>query len=418
MDIARSQHKTFGIKRYWPWMLLLPIIAIAIKYLLFIGQADFSVDSQSMVLGEVKRGQFSVSVRGNGILIPADIQWLATHVDARVERLVVKAGKSVKQGDLIVVLANPQLQQQLEETQWELEALEAETKAQRVAQESALLEQKSTTFNSKLDFESSQLKQNAQAQLIAKRSGAISKLDYEKTVLETRQHKQRWRINEERYSKMQENLVAQNNARIARLNKMRKILERVQLQVSNLSVRATMDSVVQDIPLEPGQQIPMGTNIAKLARQDSLIAELKVAELQIRNVAIGQRVIIDTRNNKVEGIVSRIDPAVNNGNVLVDVEFTQQLPSDARPDLTVDGEIKVAEIADTLHVKRPIFAQSQSQSSLYKITENGQFAERVAVKLGHGSVSEIEVIEGLNAGDKIIISDPTSWETYQKIRIN
>jgi multidrug efflux pump subunit AcrA (membrane-fusion protein) len=418
MDINRAKSKKNKIAQYYPWALALLPVFFAVKYLIFLSQADFSVDSDNMVFGEVKQGEFVVSVRGTGVLVPDHVQWLAASVNARVERLVVKAGKYVKQGELIVVLSNPQLVQMLDETLWELEALEAETVAAKVAQESSLLNQKSETFNSKLNYESSKLKQDAQEQLFRQKTGAVSKLDYEKTRLETKQHEQRWEINEERYVKMQENLIAQNNARGARLNKMKKILERVQQQIEDLNVYATMDSVVQEVPLEPGQQIPMGTNIAKLARQDSLIAELQIPEAQIRSVALGNRVVIDTRNNKVEGIVTRIDPAVTSGNVQVDVEFTQALPTDARPDLTIDGEIMIAEMDNTLHVNRPIFAQSQSHSSLYKLSSDGKFAERVPVTLGLGSVNQIQIVEGLNLGDKIIISDPTSWESYQKIRIN
>ncbi|MCW8997096.1 MAG: HlyD family efflux transporter periplasmic adaptor subunit, partial [Kangiellaceae bacterium] len=298
------------------------------------------------------------------------------------------------------------------------EALEAETLAQKVSQESGLLDQQSVTLNAKLNFEASQLKMAAQQKLFNNKSGAVSQIDFEQTQLETKQFKQRWQLQQARFEKMQENLTAQNNARAARLNKMRKILERVQQQVAELAVRASIDSVVQALPLEPGQQISMGTNIAKLARKNSLIAELQIPEIQIRDVAIGQRVEIDTRNNKVDGVVTRIDPAVINGNVQVDVAFRQELPRDARPDLTVDGEIKIAEIDDALHVNRPLFAQSQSSSAVYKLDKNGEFAERVFVKLGKGSTNQIQVIEGLSAGDKIIISDPTSWETYQKIKLN
>ena len=418
MDISRQKVEKHWFKQYWFWLLAIVPMVLAIQYLWFLSRADFSVDSKVMVYGEVKQGDFTVSIRGTGVLVPDNVQWLATNVDARVERLIVKAGKHVKRGELIVVLSNPQLKQKLEETEWELEALEAETIAAQVEQESALLNHQSVTFNSKLDYESSQLKRDAQSRLFIQKTGAISKLDYEKTRLETIQHEQRWRINQKRFVKMQENLSAQNNARTARLNKMGKILERIQQQIADLNVYASMDSVIQEIPLELGQQIPQGSNIAKLARQDSLIAELQISELQIRDVIIGNRVIIDTRNSKVEGIVSRIDPAVINGNVQVDVEFNHPLPRDARPDLTVDGEIMISEIANTLHVSRPVFAQSQSHSSLYKLSQDGKFAERVKVTLGQGSVNQIQIIQGLAVGDKIIISDSSSWETYPKIRIN
>lgn len=418
MDIAISKKKTPNLKRF-AWIAVASVAGLfVVQQLVHLARADFSVKEDSMVIAEVNRGKFTVAVRGTGLLVPDNIQWLSANVEAKVEKLLVKAGSFVRTGDLIAILSNPQLVQQLEEIQWELEAQQAETTASRIAQESSLLEQKSNMLNAKLNYESSLLKSNAQAQLYKQSTGAVSKLDYERTLLETSQFKQRWAIGEERYKKMQENLVAQNNARLARLNKTKKTLERIEQQVEGLRVLATMDSVVQDIALEPGQQILVGSNIAKLAQQDSLIAELQIPEIQIRQVKVGQKVIVDTRNNKIEGLISRIDPAVINGNVQVDVNFTQPLPSDARSDLSVDGEIKIAEMQDTLHVDRPLFAQSQSRSALYRLTDDGQFAERISVTLGYGSVNQIEIIEGLAVGDKIIISDPTSWETYSKIRIN
>ena len=420
LDISITKQKRSLIKRYWAWAIVMLIIVFTINYLWFLGQADFVIDKDIVVYDQVKRGDFTVSVRGTGLLIPDNIQWLSANVEARVERIVVKAGKLVKKGELIVELSNPQLVQLLEETQWELEAKEAESKAAKVEQMSALLIQKAMMLNAQLNYESSKLKQEAHTELFHKSTGAVSKIDYEQTRLETIQLKQRWEIQQDVLTSMKENVQAQDNARSARLKKMKKTLERAQQQVNSLMIVASIDSVVQEVPVEPGQRIPMGANIAKLAQQDSLIAELQVPELQIRNVVIGQRVIIDTRNNKVAGEVSRVDPAVVNGNVQVDVKFVGDLPKDARPDLTVDGEIKIAELTDTLYVNRPIFAQSQSQSStvLYKISDDGDFAERTSAKLGQGSVNQIQILEGLNVGDKIIISDPSSWENYQKIRID
>lgn len=418
MDILRTKAKKSKIKKYLPWVLVLVITAVVINYLRFLGEADFTVDGNTIVYDQVKRGEFSVSVRGSGLLIPDNIAWLSANVEARVERVVVKAGTLVKKGDLIVELSNPKLEQLLEETQWELEARVAEAKADAVEKEAALLTQKAIMLDAKLNYESSKLRQEAHNELLQTSQGSISKIDYEQTLLATTQFKQRWKIQQEVFSTMEENLQVQKEARVARLNKMRKELERAQQQVNSLKIYATIDSVVQEVPVEPGQRISMGGNIARLAQQDSLIAELQVPELQIGNVAIGQRVIIDTRNNKVAGIVSRVDPAVVNGNVQVDVTFIDPLPLDARPDLAVDGEITITEITDTFFVNRPLFAQSQSYSSLYKLSEDGQFAERVKVKLGQGSVNQIQVIEGVAVGEKIIISDSSRWDSYQKIRIN
>jgi len=383
-----------------------------------LGQADFSIERNKLVFAEVKHGTFIVSVRGNGVLEPDHIQWLSAGVDAKVEKLAVKAGNFVKAGDLLVELSNPQLLQQLAETRWELEAREAEAIASNVAQEEALLAQKAKVLGAKLDYENSLLKYNAQTELLTKTTGTVSKLAYEQTRQTTEQLRQRWTISTQQRSKMEENLVAQGNARIARLNKTRRSLESIQQKVDNLQVRASIDSVVLDLPVELGQRIAMGASIAKLAEHNSLIAALKVPELQIRDVRKGQTVVIDTRNNKMQGIVARVDPAVVNGNVQVDVAFSGPLPPDARADLSVEGEIIVAEIENTLYVDRPIFAQSESQSPVYKLTDNEQFAQRVMVNTGYGSSSEIQIMQGLSAGDKVVTSDPSLWDKHQKIRIN
>ena len=359
MDISLAKQKKSLLTRYWPWAIVAIIVGSASNYLWFLGQADFVIDKDIVVYDQVKRGEFSVSVRGTGLLVPDNIQWLSASVEARVERIIVKAGKRVKQGDLIVELSNPQLVQLLEETQWELEAKVAESKAAQVQQKSALLIQKAVMLNAQLNYESSKLKQEAHTELFHKSTGAVSKIDYEQTRLETIQLKQRWEIQQDVLVTMKENVAAQDNARAARLKKMQKTLERAQQQVDSLMVIATIDSVVQEVPVEPGQRVSMGGNIAKLAQKDYLIAELQVPELQIRDVVIGQHVIIDTRNNKVAGIVTRVDPAVVNGNVQVDVKFIGDLPKDARPDLSVDGEIITTKLTDTLYVNRPIFAQSQ-----------------------------------------------------------
>jgi len=418
LDIAVNKQKKTLLKKVWPLALAVAAVGIVLNYSAHLLQADFVIDNETLVYGEVKQGQFSISVRGAGLLVPDKIKWLAASVDGHVERVVVKPGKAVKKGELIIELSNPRLKQLQEETKWELEAMIAESKASQAEQKSGLLFQKARMLDAKLNYESSKLRLDAQQELFTNQTGAVSKIDYEKTKLETKQFKLRWQIQAEVLHSMTENIVVQENALKSRINKMQKTLERAQQQVKNLMIYASLDSVVQDIAVEPGQRINMGSNLAKLAQQDSLIAELQVAELLIGDVKIGQEVTIDTRNNTVSGIVTRVDPAVVNGNVQVDVEFTQALPSDARPDLSVDGEIKITDIADTLYVSRPIFSQRQSDSMLYKLNPDGDIAKRTQVKLGQGSINQIQIIGGLTVGDKIIISDASSWQKYQTVRIN
>lgn len=417
MDIVKPKKHRSILKRAAPWLMLLLIMLITGKYLWFIAQADFSVDGDDLIYAEVKQGSFSVSVRGTGVLVADQIQWLSANVDAQVGSIEAKPGRFVKKGDVIIILNNPQLIQQLEETQWELKAMKAESIAQRVIQESVLLDQESLVLDAELNHESSKLRLNAQTTLLGKSEGSIAQIDFEKTQLETIQLKKRWQNQIKRQIKMQENLKAQNSARSARLNKMRKTLERIQLQVDSLIVKASMDSTIQELPLELGQRVLMGSKLAKLAKKGSYIAELNIPEIQIWDISIGQQVVIDTRNSIVKGEVNRIDPVVVNGNVQVDVNLTGKLPSDLRPDMTVNGEITTTNIADTLYVERPLFAQSQSLTSTYKVDANQAFAERVKVEFGKGSINQIQIVSGLKAGDTIIVSDPSRWDTHKNILI-
>lgn len=416
MDINISVKKKVNWYRYALIGLALVFAIFVIYYLLSLGSSEFSVDRNSVVLDEVKRGKFKVSVRGTGVLVPDNIQWISAETEATVARVVLKSGNMVQAGGTIVELSNPQLSQDLLEVQWELEAMEAELLAERLTQESYLQQQTSNALNAKLEYERNAKEYEAREELV--KTGVVSKLDFNRARLEMDQAKQRWISSEEQLKKIEENLVAQNKARSARVNQVRKRVERAQHLVDSLVVTASMDSLVLEVPLEAGQRIAIGDNIAKLSQHDSLIAELQVPEIQIRDVAVGQKVVIDTRNNKVNGSVIRITPAVVNGNVQVDVGFTEALPSDARPDLSVDGEIKIAEIADTLYVNRPLFSQSQSRSFMYRLTEDGKFAERLEVMIGYGSVSQIQITAGLEAGDRIVTSDPSRFESYQRFRIN
>lgn len=182
-------------------------------------------------------------------------------------------------------------------------------------------------------------------------------------------------------------------------------------------MRATMDSVVQEVAIEPGQQLGPGANIAKLVQQDQLIARMLVPEIQIQQVTLGQKVSVDTRNNRIAGAVARISPSVVNGTVEVDVEFTEALPADARPDLTIDGEIMVAALSNTLFVERPAYSQNFRSMRVFKLSADGKFADKVPVEFGRGSASKIEIVSGLNSSDQIIVSDQSELDSYSRLHL-
>ena len=417
MDIVRTTKKSIFAKYRW---LFVAVITLFVFYLFnqAVVGSDFTSERSKLLFATVERGEFTIKVRGPGILTPKEFRWIASDVEGRAERVLVKPGAHVKAGDLLIELTNPQLERKLEETRWELEAQEAETQASLVDLDSKLLDQKAKVFNAKLEFETIAMRLRAETELFDNGAQAVSKLDYEKTKLQNTQTQERWIIEKQREIKMKESVIANQNALNARLNKMRKTLQSMQEQVANLQVKASIDSVVQDVAIEAGQQVVMGSNLAKLAQQNELIAELKIPELAIRDVALGQSVMVDTRNNKIAGTVIRIAPSVDNGAVQVDIALTAPLPSDARPDLSIDGEILVAKLNDTLFVRRPSFAQSNRSVKIFKLNVTGDSADRVSVEFGRGSVQKIQVKSGLSAGDQIIISQNEEIQRFNKISIN
>jgi len=418
MDIARSKQKKTLNSKILSILALVSCGVLLLAYSYSGSGGSYRIDKNTLLIDQVQRGELNVSVRGIGVLVPKDIRWIATEVQGRVERILIKPGAQVKAGDLLLELSNSQLVQQLEEIKWELEALEAETLAQQVSLESDLLDQQAAVINAKLSHQRTMLTLNAQKTLLEQGTGVISQIDHEEVKIEVAQHKEIWHLEIKRLAKRKENLAAQTVAYQARLNRMRRILQRVQSQVNSLHVKATMDSIVQEMPVELGQQVNSGTNLARLARKGKFIAELRIPEKLIQNVAIEQLVTIDTRTSKIQGRVSRIDPAVINGSVQIDVELIGAVPSEVRPDLTVEGVIEIAHLADTLYVKRPMFAKSFTQVTVYLLDADGQNASKQEVSFGQVSSKYIQINAGLNSGEKIIVSDTSGWEEHQQISLN
>lgn len=418
MDIVRSKPKKVISKKVISIVSLLLLVAVVFILLTTKSVGSHVVSKNTLMIGEVQQGNFNVSVRGIGILAPKDIRWVSTAVSGRVERILIKAGAQVKAGDLLLELSNPELVQRWEESKWELEEMEAEISAQAVSLESQLLDREAAVINERLNHERALLTLNAQRKLLDQSIVAVSQVDHAEVKIEVAQIKERWQLEKKRLKKGQENLIAQNKASQARLNRMKRMVERAEQQVEDLNVRATMDSLVQEMPIELGQQINAGINLAKLASNGLFIAELRVPEKQVNDVAIGQSVQIDTRNSVVVGTVERIDPTVINGQVQIDVALVGDLPSEARPDLTVEGIIEIANIEQTLFVKRPMFSKSFSEEDIYLLDEEGELAVVKTVQFGQVSNKYIEVKSGLKAGQNIIVSDTSDWQGISQISIN
>lgn len=405
-------------RKYWyvlPIALLL-VGTYALKNML--GNASYIVQKNTLVTATVTQGNFRVNVRASGVLKPADIRWVSSQVGGRVEQVFVKAGAQVTKGQLLVQLSNAELHRELEKARWELEATTAESHAAYVVLESQLLDLDNAVVEANYSYQSVKLKLDAETLLKQQGNATVSALDYQRSQLAVKQQRQLWQSQQQKAQKMQENLMASRTAQQARLGLVENNYQRIKDQVEALSVKATTDGVVQQVSLLLGAWANIGDSVALIADQQALFAELQVEEVKVRDIMLGQKVELDTRTSKLYGSISRIDPAVSAGMVMVDVQLSGDLPAEARPDLTVDGLIEVSNIDNALYVKRPVFASRYSVAGLYKLSSDQQFAVRQTVDLGQSSVNEIQIVSGLVAGDKIIISDTSNWQEHHQIMIN
>jgi HlyD family secretion protein len=380
--------------------------------------AGFSVQSNSVITAVVEQGDFDIKISGPGILAPRDVRWVASTVAGKVERILVKPGAHVTKGQLIVELLNPELDQKVQELHWEVEAMQAQTRALKVGQDTQVLDMKASTLDTQMQYEKAKMRLDAEAQLIKVGNSTVSKLDFASSKLTVNQLVKTIEINEMRAKQLLLNLAAQFEAQTAFLNKLKKKYERAQFQLASLNVKAPLAGVLQTMPLELGQRVAIGGNIAKFAKKGDLIAELKVPELNAGDIIIGQKVSVDTRFNQIQGKVIRIDPAVLNGTVQVDVELTSTLPDEARPDLSIDGEIFITQKKNSIFVRRPAFSQANRTMSIYLLNNEQSSARQTQVKFGLSSSVDIEVVSGLKAGDRIIVSEQSSFERHKQVALN
>ena len=418
MDIIKSKDtRKRAAKGVLPW-LLAPLLIGGILYVaLQQTDVDYVVSEERVLIATINQGPMSVKVSGNGLLVPEHFQWLASQVTGRVEQVNVKAGASVKKGQPIVHLSNPELQQLADETRWSYEAQLAQLNALEVSLDAEKLNQEARVTRAEFAYESARLQFKAEQTLLEQASGVVSMVEHQKTQLNVAQLLKNWQIEKAIAAKSVENSRAQLVAKRAEVSRLRNMLKRAEWQVKNLVVVAPMDGIVQASDLEIGQQVIVGTNIAKIADPNSLMAQINIPELKSGEVTLNQVAHIDTRGGIIEGVVTRIDPGVVNGNVQVDIKLTGQLTYNARPALSVVGEITIADIANTLHASRPAFVKNNSANTLYRVNEEG-YAERVAVRIGKTSTNQIQILSGLAQGERIIVSDTSDWANFKTILIN
>jgi multidrug efflux pump subunit AcrA (membrane-fusion protein) len=418
MDIQRPDIKKKKQRQQWiVGGVVLLILAAAGLFVSRLKPAAPTVDRATVWTDTVKQGPLLRQVRGPGTLVPREdrIRLIPAETEATVVRIRVLPGAKVEPNTVLMDLVDPTVQQELLDAQLQLKAAQTELTNIKAKLQSDLMTQKAGAATVNADY--NQAKLQAQTDKSLYDLGVISGLTYNASKGKSDELTTRSDIEKERLvvnEKAIETQVAVQQTKVAQAQAMLALKQR---QQDALSVKAGISGVLSDMPHQVGEHVAPGTTLAKVIQLDQLKASLKIAETQARDIQIGQPSEIDTHNGVIEGKVMRIDPAVVNGTVTVDVELAGTLPQGARPDLSVDGEIDLDRLQNVLYVGRPAFGNENSTISLFKLSPDGKGAVRVPVKVGKASVNAIQVIEGLQAGDTVILSDMSRWDNTDRIRL-
>jgi HlyD family secretion protein len=393
----------------------LVVIAVATFGVSRLPQAAPEVESSGLFIDTVHRGAMVRQVRGTGTLVPEQVRWIPAATEARVERILVRPGVTVTADTVILELSNPEVEQAARDAELQLGSAVAELRKREIELESSVLAQRAVSAG--IDAELSEARAQAEVDAELARNGLTSALTAKLSRSRAEQLETRSDIEKKRLDIARKAAIADMTMQRARVDQVRALHELRQQHRGALQVRAGIAGVLQQVPLEVGQRVAAGTNLAKVAQPEPLKAELRVAETQARDVAPGQLVEVDTRNGTVRGRVTRVDPAVQNGTIGVDVAFDGPLPKGARPDLTVDGVIELERLDNVLYAGRPVQGSDGATIGLFRVTPSGDEAVQTSVAIGRTSVSSVEIRSGLAEGDRVILSDMSAWSEYSRIRL-
>ena len=417
MDIPRkSQARKRLIRRIIYIVIVLGGIAGLSWYLRRLQPAAPSVDRATVWIDTVKRGDVPRQVRGLGTLIPLDIRWVTAITDGRVEQRLILPGAHVSADTILLILSNPQLEQATVNAEWDWKAAESGHTDIKVKLDNQQLAQEADVARIQSDYSQASLRAQADENLA--KLGLVPELTLKLDKVTAQELGNRLKIEKRRLEANLESIKAQLDVQRVKVEQLKAIYELKKSQFDQLKVRAGVPGVLQLLPVEVGQSVAPGTNLARVANPNKLKAELKIAETQAKDVQIGQSASVDTRNGIISSRVIRIDPSVINGTRTVDVELLGDLPKGAVPDLSVDGTIELELLKDVVYVGRPVQGQADSLITMFKLEPDGKEAVRVQVKLGRSSVSTIEIKEGLKPGDQVILSDMSAQDNFNRIRLN
>ncbi len=417
MDIPRPNAAKDKRRKRLIYGVVIAVALVGITVLLArLKPAAPTVERNLVWIDTVKRGPMVRQVRGLGTLVPEEIRWIAARTQGRVDKIVLRPGAVVEPGSLILVLANPDVESAAANADSQLRAAEAQLANLKTQLESTLLAAEATASRAKSTFETSKLQAQVREELF--RDGLVSRLELTLAQATAEEARVSNEIEQKRFAFAKASIAPQLAVQQAEVDRLRSLAKLRAEELDALKVRSSMSGVLSALPVEVGAQVQPGSNLARVADPTKLKAEVRIAETQAKDIAIGQVASIDTRNGVVEGRVSRIDPAVQNGTVLVDVSLAGDLPKGARPDLSVDGTIELERLNDVIFVGRPAFGQERSTVGIFKLDPASNDAVRTQVQLGRSSVNTIEIVNGLQPGDRVILSDMSQWDANDRIRLN
>lgn len=390
------------------------VIAVAIA-LATLGDALPSTSRSGVWIDTARQGEMLREIRANGTLVPQDVRWITAGATATVQSVEVLPGAAVEADTVVLRLTNPALQAALEQATAALAGAEADVVAARTQLASQVLDQRSALSSAESELRITQVRHEALTR--AHGFGVIADVELRQSQIELEESQSKAELERERVAAFSQNVDAQLQAVRARRDEAASALAIARQDADSLEVAAGIDGILQQVEVEPGQRVDAGASLARVARPDRLLARLQVAEVLANDLVLDLPVTVDTRNGAAEGRVARIDPAVVNGSVVVDVVFADAPPAGARPDLSVEGRILLDRLDDVVSIARPPLAVPGSSSSLFVLAPDDEVARRTPVRYGAASSDRIEVVEGLRPGDRAVLSDTSQWDAYPALRL-
>ena len=412
MDIPRQAKRR---SRTLIWAGAAALLALMTFGMTQLKPAAPTLDRSSVLIDTVHRGEMVREVRGTGSLVPEDQRLVSALTAGRVERVFVRAGAKVQASTLLLEMSNPDVQLEALDAERQVKLAEADLAGQKASLESQRLAEESAVASVKLEVKDAERDVKVAERL--SNEGLNSEMDVEKARDRADDARTRYQAEQKRLEVLAQSLDAQLDLRKSEVERLRAIAKFQNERVASMQVRAGADGVLQELSLQPGAWVNPGQLMARVAGQDRLKAVVQVPEIQARDLTLGLKAIVDTHNGTVSAHVAQVDPAVQNGTVSVDLAIDGELPRGARPDLSVEAVIEIEKLENVLYVGRPAEGSSEATVPLYRLERDGHLAIRVPVKLGRGSANSVEVLDGLNDGDQVILSEMSRWANNDRVRI-